>query len=147
MTNHTSMIYAENETKLSWSIELGAIYDKNKIGQWHDQLNRSGLRRKRNWLVMTNRIECQLWWKPDKTTMWRIVWMWSMPKMKLSCCDRSNWVRFVPKIIEDNDATYHSDAVYVEKKITLLWLMGLCTVYDKNQIRKWHDWSYKCKYT
>ena len=46
--------------------------------------------------------------------------------------------------MDNNDMTYHSDAIYTENKITLLWLMGPCTVYDENQIRKWHDWSYKC---
>ena len=36
-TNRSSVFYAENETKLSWSIEPGAVYDKNQTGQWHDR--------------------------------------------------------------------------------------------------------------
>lgn len=29
-------VYVENETKLSWSIELGVVCDENKIGQQYD---------------------------------------------------------------------------------------------------------------
>ena len=32
----TNVVYSKNETKLSWSIEAGAVCHKNKIGQWHD---------------------------------------------------------------------------------------------------------------
>lgn len=33
LTDHTSTVYTANETKLSWSIRLGAIYNENLIGQ------------------------------------------------------------------------------------------------------------------
>ena len=33
VTNHTSVVYDENDTELSWSIESRVNYDKNKIGQ------------------------------------------------------------------------------------------------------------------
>ena len=32
VTDCTDMIYVENKTKLSWSIELGSIYNENQIG-------------------------------------------------------------------------------------------------------------------
>ena len=37
VTNHTRAIYAKNESKLSWSIELGVHCDENQIGQWRDR--------------------------------------------------------------------------------------------------------------
>ena len=33
LANHTSAVYAENNTELSWPIESDAIYDENWIGQ------------------------------------------------------------------------------------------------------------------
>ena len=32
VTNHISAVYAKNNVELSWSIRLGAYYDKNQIG-------------------------------------------------------------------------------------------------------------------
>lgn len=29
MTDRIGVVYAKNDTKLSWPIELGAVYDKN----------------------------------------------------------------------------------------------------------------------
>ena len=37
MTNHTGVVYVENKTKLSCSIEPSAVYDENKTGQRRDQ--------------------------------------------------------------------------------------------------------------
>ena len=34
--DHTSTVYVENETELSWSIRPGAIYYENEIEQWRD---------------------------------------------------------------------------------------------------------------
>ena len=36
VSNHTCVVYTENDTKLSWSIKSGVDYDKNKIGQLCD---------------------------------------------------------------------------------------------------------------
>ena len=36
MIDCTNVVYVENETDLSWSIESGMIYDKNQIGQRGD---------------------------------------------------------------------------------------------------------------
>ena len=38
------MVYAKNKTKQPCLIELGMVYDKNKIEQWRDQSYRSSLR-------------------------------------------------------------------------------------------------------
>ena len=48
------------------------------------------------------------------------------------------------KIKQDNNVINRTGAVYVENKTKLLWLIGLGVIYDKNQIRQWCDWSYKC---
>lgn len=36
VTNHTSAVYAEKETDLSWQIEPSVDYDENHIGQRYD---------------------------------------------------------------------------------------------------------------
>ena len=36
VTNRTDVVYAENETKLLWSIRPGSIYEKNQIRQQCD---------------------------------------------------------------------------------------------------------------
>ena len=73
MTNRTSAIYAKKETKLSWPIGSNVVYDENSIGKWHDWSNRSGLHQKWYWTIGTYLIECCLWWKLDRTTIWPIV--------------------------------------------------------------------------
>ena len=47
-TDGISAIYAENNTELSWSIELGVDCDKNQIRQLCDWSYRSGLCQKWN---------------------------------------------------------------------------------------------------
>ena len=37
MTDLISLIYSKTETKLSEPVQPDAVYDENKIGQWHDQ--------------------------------------------------------------------------------------------------------------
>ena len=37
MTDHTSVVYTENETKLSCLIRLGVVYKENQLGQRRDQ--------------------------------------------------------------------------------------------------------------
>ena len=34
--NRTSAVYTDNDTKLSWSVELSVDYHKNQMGQLHD---------------------------------------------------------------------------------------------------------------
>ena len=58
MINHTGVVYAENDTKLSRPIRPGAIYNENQTGQQHDQSYRYGLQRKQNWIVRTYQTRC-----------------------------------------------------------------------------------------
>ena len=37
MTDHIGAFSIENDIELSWMIELGVIYDENKIGQWQNR--------------------------------------------------------------------------------------------------------------
>ena len=87
MTNRTDVIYAENETKLPWPIELGPFNDKKQTGQRRDWSYRSALCWNQNSTVLTYMTECSLWCKPDKTPMWPIVQVRSTQKTKLSCYD------------------------------------------------------------
>lgn len=38
MTNRIGAVYAKNETNMSWTIELGAVYDENQTEQRLDRL-------------------------------------------------------------------------------------------------------------
>ena len=71
--------------------------------------------------------------------MWSIVQVWSTLKMKLCCHDWSSQVQFVRKVIQDNDMTDRTSAVYIENEIELSWLIGPGAVYDKNQVGQQHD--------
>ena len=33
MTDHTNVVYAENESNLPWQIMLSVVYDKNQTGK------------------------------------------------------------------------------------------------------------------
>lgn len=103
ITDHIGVFYAKSETELLWLIRQGAIKDENKIGQWRYQLYRSGLSQKRYLTFINDRIMYQLWRKPDKITMWLIVQIGFMPKMKMSYCDWSNRVQSMMKTKQSND--------------------------------------------
>ena len=53
--------------------------------------------------------------------------------MKLSCRDRSDQVRFMKKISQDNDVTNRIGVVYVKNKIGLSSQIGSGADCDKNQ--------------
>ena len=53
--------------------------------------------------------------------------------------DRSDWVPFVTKTRQDNNMTYCTYMVYVEKETKLLWLIEPCLVYDKRQTGQRRD--------
>lgn len=38
------VVYAENDTELSWPIRSDVVYDENQIGELHDELFKYGLR-------------------------------------------------------------------------------------------------------
>ena len=80
VTNCIGLIYAEIETKLTGSIWSSAVYDENKIGQWHDWSYRCILCQKRNWTILTDWIGCHQRQKQDKTILLPIVQLWSYPK-------------------------------------------------------------------
>lgn len=54
VTDHIGVVYAENETELSWPIGPDAVCEENQIGQWHNWLYRYGLHWKWNWVVVTD---------------------------------------------------------------------------------------------
>ena len=43
MTNSVGVVYTENETKLSWPIRLGVIYDEKDVRQLHNRSYRYDL--------------------------------------------------------------------------------------------------------
>lgn len=62
------LVYSKTKTKLLSLILLGDVCDENQIGQWLDRSYRYYLRQKWYWFIMIDRIKCDLWWKPYKTT-------------------------------------------------------------------------------
>lgn len=44
--DHTSVVYVENDTELSWLIGPSIVCNENQTGQWRDPLYRFTLRRK-----------------------------------------------------------------------------------------------------
>ena len=46
MTGCIGDVYAKNDTKLSWLIGSGVVYDEKKTGQWCDRLYQCGLNAK-----------------------------------------------------------------------------------------------------
>ena len=73
VTDCIGLVCSKTESKLLGFIWLGIVYDENQTGQQLDWSYRYGLRRKWNWLIVINRIGCNLWKKPYKTTTWSIV--------------------------------------------------------------------------
>lgn len=122
--------------KRNWAIMsnswMQSVMKTNKIMTW--PIYRFGLRQNWNWTIRTYLIWCDLWWKPNKITMWPIIQVWSAPKMKLSFRDRSNQVSCVMKTRQDSNVTYLTRAVYDENDIELSRLIGSGDDNDGNQI-------------
>ena len=114
----------------------------NRIMTW--PIYRFGLRQNWNWTIRTYLIWCDLWWKPNKITMWSTIQVWSAPKMKLSFRDRSNQVSCVMKTRQDSNVTDLTCAVYDENDIELSRLIGSGDDNDGNQIEQLCDWLYNC---
>lgn len=102
-----------------------------------------------------------LWQKPNKITTWSIVQVQSMPKTKLSCHDRLEWVRSMPKLkpnyrdlfdrvwsvrknIQNNSVFYCTSVIYEKNEIEVSWSIELGVICDENKIGQWHDLSNKC---
>ena len=89
------------KTELSWLIESYEVYVENDTRQWHDRLYKCVLQGKWYWIVMTDQIGCNLWWKPDKTTTWRFRHIRSMSKTKFIYHDLSDRVWSMMKTRQD----------------------------------------------
>lgn len=66
--------------------------------------------------------------------MWSIVRVQYTLKMKVSCHDQSNQVRFVTKTKHDNIVTDCVSTAYAKNKTKQSWSIGPGAVYDKSQI-------------
>ena len=69
--NYYSKVFKRVNYKLSNSTFWVVI--KNHIGQRHDRSYMCGLCQKRHWIIMTDQIKCQLWWKTNRKTIWQII--------------------------------------------------------------------------
>ena len=96
-----------------------AINHENQTGQQCDQLKRCDLHRIWYWTVKTKWAVCGLWQIQDRTTMWLIVQVCSMPRTKLNCYDQSNEVRSMMKTRHDNNVTDCIGSVYAKIGIKL----------------------------
>ena len=137
MINCISMVYVEDETKLSSPIEPSEIYDENHKGQWNEWPYKCGVCRKQYWAVMANRTGCQLWRKLDRTRTWLMVWMQSIPKMKKARCQL--W----RKLDRPNYFTNRTDVVYIKYETELSWPIESGTICDENQIEQQRELWYR----
>ena len=119
VANGIGVVYAKNNTKKLEPIKSGVVHYENHTGQWCDRSYSYGLCQKRKWTNMTDRIGCDLWWKPDKIITWLIIQVQYIMKMKLNCHDRLDQVRPVIKTRQDNDMIDCTSAVYKENNIIL----------------------------
>ena len=119
-------IHTENENEL-WLIELGAIYDQNQIEQQCDQLYRSSLHENKKWTIETYLIVCDLWWKPDRTTMWSIIQVRFTSKLwpiKLGVVYDENQTR------QWRDRSYRCNLHFHDTQLS--WSIGLGVDFDEN---------------
>ena len=83
MNDHTNVIYTKNKTELLWPIKQDAVCDENEARQQHED----------HAIAVYVENEKELSWsiglgatcdeKPNRTTMWSIVWVWSLCKKTL----------------------------------------------------------------
>ena len=126
------LVNVETKTELSGHIWLGVVCDENQTRQWLDRSSRYILRQKWYRTIMANWIGCSLWWKPDKTTTWPIIQVQSTLKTILNYLDWSHPMLIVMKTKYDNYVTNHTDVVYIENEIELLWSIGPGMVCHEN---------------
>ena len=93
---------------------------------------------------MTDQTMLGLWWKPDKTMMLWILQLRFTSKTKLNYHDKSDRVRSVMKIRDNNNVTDRIGTVYAENENELSWPIRQGVVYDKNDTQQWRDQSYRC---
>ena len=65
-------------------------------------------------------IKYGLLWKPDRPTMWAIVQVKFMPKMKLRCHNSSHRVPFVMKTEQHKETIARIGVLYTENDTELL---------------------------
>ena len=81
---------------------------------------------------MTNQTKYHLLQKLDRTMMWSIVQVPSMPKIILNFHDRLDRVSTLTKTRQDNYVIDCKDAIYAKNEIELSWLIELRTICDEN---------------
>ena len=67
----TGVAYAKNETELLWLIRPGMICDENQTTTW--PIIHVHSMSKIILIIVTDRIGCRLWWKPEMTMTWPII--------------------------------------------------------------------------
>ena len=78
MIDRIDLVKIKTETKLLGHIWLGVVCDENQTKQQLDWSSKCVLRRKWYWTIMTNKNECILLKKPNKTMTSSIIQVWSM---------------------------------------------------------------------
>ena len=141
--NHTGAFYTKNDIKLLRSIGPNVVFNETQTGQWSDYSYRCNIHWKQYWIIVTNGIGCQLWWKPNRTTMWLIIQMRSISKTKLSSRDQLNRVWSMTKTRLDNDVVDHIGLFYAKTKTELWGPIWSDVIYDENQIGQQCDQSYR----
>ena len=93
MIDRTYVVYAKNDSELSWPIKQDFICDENKKEQQCDWSYKCNLHWKQYWIIMIDRVRCDLWQKKWHRIMtWLIVQLWST--LKLNKIVEVEWARW-----------------------------------------------------
>lgn len=115
MIDHTGVIYAKYDIELLRLIEQFAVYDEDVIRQRLDRSYMSTLRKKWNWIVVTDSKGYGLWWISNMTMMWLIVQVQYTPKLELNSYFQLHKMRPILKTRRDND----KGAIFLKYDIVL----------------------------
>ena len=97
-----------------------------------------------NRIVITNSTRYGLWRRPDKAMTLLIVHVRSMSKSKLNYHYQSIRMRSITKTKQDNYMIDYTSVISVEYNTEVSRKIGLCAVYDEDEIGQWRDRLYRC---
>ena len=134
MVDLIGAFYIEIDTKLSWSIELGAICDENHTKQWRDRSYKCSIcfhDTKWSWSIASSA-------DIDENQIGQlIVQMRFTPKTKLNSHDQSDQLQSMTKTSKDNNMIEHIGLVYTETKIFGNYLNGRSLWWKPEKTKTW----------
>ena len=66
-----------------------------------------------------------------------------MLKLELNCQDRLDKMQSIMKTKQNNKVTNRKGVIFIEYDTKMSRPIEQCAIYDKDEIEKWRDWSYR----